>query len=83
MSRELKPRARPQGQQLSGEVGLVTAFLQLVVSDYESDHALLKSQAQEFLQDRMAVRFWCSLVDLDDAAFLERTAQLGRAKGPG
>jgi hypothetical protein len=64
----------------------VAAFLSLLVDDLVSDHATLRTEAWQFLEDRVAVRFWCSLVDLDDAAFLERTAQLDRAqqaKGPG
>jgi hypothetical protein len=77
-------RVRPQGQPgLTGETGLVVAFLQLVMDDLMSDHATLRTEAWQFLEDRMAVRFWCSLVNLDDTAFLERTAQLERAKGPG
>jgi hypothetical protein len=76
-------RARPHGQHLSGETGLITAFLRQVVDDFAGDHPLLRAEAAQFLEDRAAVRFWCSLVDLDDTAFLERAAQLQGARGPG
>jgi hypothetical protein len=65
---------------LEGERGLVTAFLQLVVSDLKSDRAHLRTEAQEFVADDTALSFWTSLVGLDVGAFRERAQ---RALGPG
>jgi len=73
-------RGRPHGRQLHGEVGLVAAFLSQVLADASSDDALLRTEARHFLQDHMAVRMWCSLGGLDDAAFHEHVQ---RALGPG
>jgi hypothetical protein len=61
----------------------VTAFLQLVVDDLLGDHPLLRAEASQFLEDRVAVNFWCSLGGVDATAFLERAEQLQRARGPG
>jgi hypothetical protein len=58
----------------------VTAFLQQVVADFVSDHALLRAEAAQFLDDRAALEFWTSMVGVDAQAFLERAQQ---AKGPG
>jgi len=78
--RPLQGRVRPLGQCLSGEVGLVTAFLAQVVADAQSANVDLKNEAVWFLSDHIAVTFWCSLVDVDPGAFLARAQ---RALGPG
>jgi len=74
--RELKGRVRPQGQSVSGELGLVQAFLMQLIADALSDNAEWRREAWAFLNDHQACRFWCSLADLDDVAFLERVRRL-------
>jgi hypothetical protein len=64
-------------------MGLVTAFLQLLVDDAVSDHPILHDEAWQFLEDRMAVNFWCSLAGIDAVVFQEHVHQLQRARGPG
>jgi hypothetical protein len=65
-------KARPAGQALTGEVGLVAAFLAQVLADARSDNAFVQAEARQFLQDQEAVRFWTTLGGIDDAVFLER-----------
>jgi len=78
--RPLQDRARPLGQSLSGEVGLVAAFLAQVIDDARSDNVDHRQAACWFLRDEGAVTFWCSLGGLDPQAFLEHVR---RARGPG
>jgi hypothetical protein len=73
------PRARPQGQQCEGEIGLVTAFLRQVVTDLASADVHVRTEALLFLEDRPAIVFWCSLAGIDTEAFLDHV----RARGPG
>jgi hypothetical protein len=59
-----EPRVRPAGQVLADEVGLVTAFLQQIISDTRSEKEPLRTEAVHFVRADTAVRFWCSLVGL-------------------
>jgi len=67
---------RPTGQALAGEVGLVTAFLQQIISDTRSEKEPLRTEAVHVLRDDTAVRLWCSLVGVDDEAFRARAQRL-------
>ena len=81
--RQYKPRqerARPLGQYLSGEAGLVAAFLAQVIADTQSPNVDHRNAARWFLRDEGAVTFWCSLGGIDPQAFLEYVQQ---ARGPG
>ena len=74
--RKLQGHVRPRGEQAHGEMGLIQAFLTQVIADALSDNADWRQEAWAFLNDPQACRFWCSLADLDAAAFLERVRRL-------
>jgi hypothetical protein len=76
----LQGRARPTGQALTGELGLIVAFLRQVLEDTQSPNADHRNAALWFLQDTEAVMFWTSLGGIDSTAFLEHAQ---RACGQG
>jgi hypothetical protein len=74
---------RPLGQGLSGELGLITAFLALVVEDAGSPNPALRTEALWFLADDQALAFWLDLAEIDHQAFRERIQHVQRAQGQG
>jgi len=77
---ELQGRARPSGQAVHGELGLIGAVLQQALVDTKSANTDLRNEALWFLHDEGAIRFWCDLGGIDPATFHERVRQ---ALGPG
>jgi hypothetical protein len=47
-----------------------------IYADARSDNAHLRTEAVLFLHDQTAVRLWCSLGGIDDAAFQDRVRRL-------
>jgi hypothetical protein len=59
-------------QGLKPEEQLIAAFLSLVLADARHGLPHQQAEAKEFLKDTAAVRFWCSLIGVDDDAWGER-----------